>query len=382
MAALGDIINLTSDDDAGEARNNKRKAEAERRSKRKAEAERRGEKTAKVEPASSLGKGGGQGDVIMIDCSSSDDEVEEDKTSGVASMDEVVVASGVGAVATPLAGGGGKKKARAAADEDDDDVDLKFIGHTGKSSLVDFPHSREHCAVHNFGTAVHCDNCFCMVCDKPASDCTEFASSHYAATFSSSKWRKMREEYKKNGGKAKVVGDGGKAKAVVATGGPALSCDLFLKEVQQVWPAEENAPAGMNVKTLRHYQKQDLAFMLSIERADDSDERVASWSETESHSCVQPPNPFAEYCGRHGRSAWDLYQYHEYYEPKVSKQKQRMVRGGWLADEVGMGKTVAALALILANPMPEHERTMDLDKYRAQEKCVAALKPQPRAVFP
>jgi SNF2 family DNA or RNA helicase len=74
-----------------------------------------------------------------------------------------------------------------------------------------------------------------------------------------------------------------------------------------VYPKEEPQPAGLlSSITLRPYQKQSLAFMIDLERS------------------TQP-----ETAGRVGG---------------------RTVRGGWLADEMGMGKTAVVTALCLANP--------------------------------
>ena len=74
-----------------------------------------------------------------------------------------------------------------------------------------------------------------------------------------------------------------------------------------MYPKEEPQPAGLlSSITLRPYQKQSLAFMIDLERS------------------TQP-----ETAGRVGG---------------------RTVRGGWLADEMGMGKTAVVTALCLANP--------------------------------
>ncbi len=69
---------------------------------------------------------------------------------------------------------------------------------------------------------------------------------------------------------------------------------------------EEAEPSGLGGGVrLKPYQRQSLAFMLSVETSDD-----------------------ASLAGSDGR------------------------RGGWLADEVGMGKTMVAISLILAHPPP------------------------------
>jgi hypothetical protein len=57
-------------------------------------------------------------------------------------------------------GGGGEGGAGGESDDD-----LKIIGHEGHLALVDFPHAREHCVTHAFGTQVYCRLCFSIVCD-------------------------------------------------------------------------------------------------------------------------------------------------------------------------------------------------------------------------
>ena len=76
-------------------------------------------------------------------------------------------------------------------------------------------------------------------------------------------------------------------------------CDQILEGVQQVFPIETPEPEGFgDGLTLRPYQRQSLAFMLQNERSN-----------------------AAELLGGDGQ------------------------RGGWLCDEVGMGKTAVCAAL-------------------------------------
>ena len=95
------------------------------------------------------------------------------------------------------------------------------------------------------------------------------------------------------------------AAAATATAGYVTwrTCADLLKLIEQVYPVESPDPAGLAVGIeLRPYQRQSLAFMLDIEQRIDQGDRSAG-------------------------------------------------RGGWLADEMGMGKTAVCAALILANPL-------------------------------
>ena len=58
-------------------------------------------------------------------------------------------------------------------DDDDDGEDVAITGSKGQNALQHFPHCRENCVVHLFATdpTKHCANCFCVVCDVPASQC-------------------------------------------------------------------------------------------------------------------------------------------------------------------------------------------------------------------
>ena len=97
---------------------------------------------------------------------------------------------------------------------------------------------------------------------------------------------------------------GGRERLEEKNGEPTLSTDEVLEACTQVYPVEVSEPAGLekNVR-LRPYQKQSLAFMLDVERSTD-----------------------ATLIGRNG------------------------TRGGFLCDEMGMGKTAVLIALVVANP--------------------------------
>ena len=83
--------------------------------------------------------------------------------------------------------------------------ELMCVGHTGFHSLIDWPHSREDCGVHPFGETPHsrsCLQCWCMVCDVLASDCTLWFQ-HCEAIYSDPHWRACRDRAK-NGDRQEV----------------------------------------------------------------------------------------------------------------------------------------------------------------------------------
>ena len=206
----------------------------------------------------------------------------------------------------------------------DDDDDVAFLHRSGDLALLDYPHARENCMQCPFVAGKyrqHCPNCYCYVCDAPASDCPKW-TTHAPATHTSDAWKQQREEWRRNGGGSGSVGgaSGGGASASAPSGsskaagkqpfgaGPAASaaparpvwnherwsCDELLKATEMVFPIEEPEPVGVVAGTrLRPYQKQSLAFMKQVERAT---ERA-----TEGRSSIYP---------------------------------SLVIRGGWLADEV------------------------------------------------
>ena len=89
----------------------------------------------------------------------------------------------------------------------------------------------------------------------------------------------------------------------------SFSADEILEACTQVYPVEVAEPAGLLPSVqLRPYQKQSLAFMIDIEQ---STEQVLLG------------------------------------EQRGTNQR---IRGGFLCDEMGMGKTMVCISLVLANP--------------------------------
>lgn len=219
----------------------------------------------------------------------------------------------------------------ATQNDHEEEEELTIVATKGQNALMDFPHSRENCATHPFATsinkAVHCSNCYCYVCDVLASECVVWLL-HCNASHNDRKWRLERESAKRR------VRDGlppvadrtqtattaprslaallaaysttSPSRNIAIRAGPRPAADYSVRNLLQrltiVHPVEMQPPVGsVFVTPLRHYQKQSLAFMVDCERTAN--------------------------------------------------------RGGWLCDEVGMGKTAVILALVVTNPAVENTLT-------------------------
>jgi hypothetical protein len=166
--------------------------------------------------------------------------------------------------------------------------------------------------------------------DAPASTCAQW-QQHCAATHAIRRWRDERERHKtllkaRGSGSSSHAASAPAAAAAAAASNPyqaaaaaaaALlaprTCEELMRQVQQVWPVETPEPAGLLPSCrLRPYQKQSLAFMLELERA---------------------PAGAATVGGESHRESLDRWY------PSTLRE----VRGGWLCDEVGMGKTIVCI---------------------------------------
>ena len=220
----------------------------------------------------------------------------------------------------------------AGATNDDDEVQI--TQHQG--ALTDFPHSREHCTTFPIAAdaSKRCANCYCYVCDAPAAKCAQWAT-HCNAKHGDPQWRAARAAHARGESDqaAQQLAARGTATApalvaLVTPSGKGL--DGVLEAVTRVYPEEAQTPAGFATGiTLRPYQRQSLAFMLNVERRTGNE---------------LPP------LGEHGAT------------------------GGWLCDEVGMGKTAVCVALCLAHPSTK-KRGSDAAWYVIQRALTC--KPQP-----
>lgn len=103
---------------------------------------------------------------------------------------------------------------------------------------------------------------------------------------------------------------------------------------------------------LRPYQKQALAWMSDREKSPE----ISSDNQQQREKSL--PHPWKEYSTQNGlkyyynpdtgKTTWN-YPYAEELNQSASKEHKLNVRGGILADEMGMGKTIEVLSLILTN---------------------------------
>ena len=186
-----------------------------------------------------------------------------------------------------------------------EEAEVQFLHSTGPNPLSDFPHAREHCIVHPFvaDPATHCINCYCYVCDTQVAKCTEW-NEHCHATSTQLQWRLQRQA-KKNPNSSQQqqqqqLQQQQRTYVVPYWSRPQYSVKQLLNAVTRVYPAETCPPADLFRTQLKHYQKQSLAFMHDVEQ-------------------------------------------------------NYTIKSGWIASEVGMGKTAVVIALIVSNPMASHE---------------------------
>ena len=252
------------------------------------------------------------------------------------------------------------------------DDEIEIIGSTGKNALSDFPHARFNCVNYIFkeGPLKFCDQCYCYVCDGLASACGMW-QTHCQASHENASWRQQRKvaRQRKNApptaANSSSSSSSSSSSAVAAAGsvgafatyqarmaqrranamqyalsyqqrqmqqragrnGLNLQSSLMqriMNACSQIYPMEISSPAGLLQSTvLRTYQKQSLAFMVNRERGtNDDDYKTAPMNR----------NLFRRQVGKSDYA-------HTFYGIKT----------GILASEVGMGKSLVCIALVLAN---------------------------------
>ena len=151
--------------------------------------------------AGGSGSGGGSGAAAEEDSDSDDDVVEVDAEE-VAAAESAAASSSSSGSSSSSSAAGAKAGGADVDDDEDSEEDVALVGSTGTNSLIDFPHSREHCVTHPFASTdheAHCSNCFCMVCDLPADKCQAWdaassADPHCNAVYAMQKWKTLRTQ--------------------------------------------------------------------------------------------------------------------------------------------------------------------------------------------
>ena len=113
--------------------------------------------------------------------------------------------------------------------------------------------------------------------------------------------------------------------------------------------AEAPTPAGLRAE-LRPYQKQSLAFMLERERAPDGSPHIGSARTNDFNWSPGGEQMFQKLVETNWRADSTMYTCErDIYSPSPAHRKRVVrafhIRGGFLCDEVGMGKTAVCIAL-------------------------------------
>ena len=185
-----------------------------------------------------------------------------------------------------------KQRTQCEVVDADSDDDFQVTGESGDVAGRDFPHARHNCIVHPFakGSKTSCNLCFCWVCDCPVGECPAW-DEHHAAVPSSSEWQQKRTAFR----------------AQTLSGLPGNP----LKLIRQVYDNEADVP-GL-ARPLHAAQRQMLAFALHVETQGVS------------------TRLFEDSTGQ---------------LPLLPK-----THGGFIAAQMGLGKTGLIIALIKSRPM-------------------------------
>lgn len=178
------------------------------------------------------------------------------------------------------------------------DDEVECLGCSGSNPLIDFAHARFHCRAFPIASGTEhkaCANCYCCICDVPASECPNWKDDHCKAD-------PMDPETKRR-------------KNVLNARASLNSSDLRdlrLQELRQVFPHERDTKVYGT--SLHAAQRQMVAWMIR--------------NETEGIPT------------------------HILFTPRASeKPLPNRFYGGILAAEMGMGKTLTVIALYLERPM-------------------------------
>lgn len=194
----------------------------------------------------------------------------------------------------------------AAATTYDSDDEVQIVCCKGNFANVDYVHHRSCCAVKPWGVTptgdrVFCVKCHCSVCEVPASECSAW-DDHCRVSASDPTLPAKRDAWQRDS---------------LSQGSVALDDPHLLDKLVQHLSDERDVPvrpqAGVHsfVGTrLSSSQKQALSWMCKLEEAVEAGRRV------------------------------DLYM-----------DRQACLKGGILADEMGVGKTHAIAALCVARPL-------------------------------
>ena len=134
---------------------------------------------------------------------------------------------------------------------------------------------------------------------------------------------------------------------------------------------ERQEPVGLIPSCkLRTYQKQSLAFMVNRERGENDDEWITSTQggRLQTLTCVNGEIMSSKYNGNYFSFPHTNFVPFQFIIPGI--------KCGLLCDEVGMGKSLVAIALVLANPASNVKRLSDADwnLARCRDKSLAQLR--------